>query len=243
MTAADLPLPLLLEKIVHESGIVAYLLHGKDYVWDMQVLHTFFNFVRESYARNPRITIQGMLDMIDKMGEEKISLPLEKVVQQDNGVRFFTAHGAKGAEFEHVFLLGCTSKFWEDKSGGNSEFRLPPTITASADSAESAAKTEVARRLFYVALTRAKKHLHVSFAQQTAEGKDLTPSLFLDEISRPEERGRHVVTPEDMVTHLSWAMEPVPEVRIELANQATIERALQSLTMSYTNLSKYLRCH
>jgi DNA helicase-2/ATP-dependent DNA helicase PcrA len=242
MSAASLPLPLLLEKIVHESGIVAYLLHGREYIWDMQVLHTFFSFVRECHARNPRITVRTLIDMIDKMGDENISLPLEKVVQQDNGVRFYTAHGAKGAEFEYVFLIGCTTKFWEDKSGGNSEFRLPPAITASVESAESSARIEVARRLFYVALTRAKKHLHISYAVQTAEGKDLTPSLFIDEVSRPEERIRHTVSPEDMVDHLSWAMEPVPEVRIELANQAWIERTLQSLTMSYTNLSKYLRC-
>jgi DNA helicase-2/ATP-dependent DNA helicase PcrA len=45
-----------------------------------------------------------------------------------------------------------------------------------------------------------------------------------------------------MAVHLAWAMEPVPDVRIELANQVAIDRTLQSLTMSYTNLSKYLRC-
>ncbi len=242
MHAAALPLPLLLEKIMHESGIVDYLLHGRDYIWDMQVLHTFFAFVRECHTRNPRLSIRALLDMIDRMSDENISLPLERVIQQDNGVRFFTAHGAKGAEFEHVFLIGCTSKFWEDKSGGNSGFRLPPAITASVESAESSARIEVARRLFYVALTRAKKHLHVSYALQSAEGKDLTASLFVDEVSRPEERMKHAVAPEAMVAHLGWAMAPVPELRIELANAAAIERTLQSLTMSYTNLSKYLRC-
>src|SRR5690606_33203138 len=132
--------------------------------------------------------------------------------------------------------------FWEDTSGGNSEFKLPPSVTASIESAESSAKIEVARRLLYVALTRAKKHLHISYALQTAEGKDLTASLFIDEVSKPDERTKHVVPAEDMVAHLGWAMEPVPEVRIELANKAWIERTLQSLTMSYTNLSKYLRC-
>src|SRR5690606_30460498 len=106
----------------------------------------------------------------------------------------------------------------------NSEFRLPPAITASVESVVSSAKIEVARRLFYVALTRAKKHLHISYSLQTAEGKDLTASLFIDEVSRPEERIKHTVPAEDMVTHLSWAMEPVPDVRIELANRAWIER-------------------
>src|SRR5690606_13033118 len=92
MSLANLPLPLLLEKIVHESGIVDYLLHSRDHIWDMQVLYTFFDFVRECHARNPRLGIRALLDMIDRMNDEQISLPLEKVIQQDNGVRFFTAH-------------------------------------------------------------------------------------------------------------------------------------------------------
>lgn len=237
-----LPLPLLLEKVVHESGIIHYVMHGNDYVWDLQVLHTFFDFVREQFSRAGRMSVAELLDMIDRMKEEKLSLPLEKVIQQDNGVRFNTAHGAKGAEFEHVFLIGCTGNFWEKKAGNNSEFKLPPTITARVDGEESSAKEEVARRLFYVAVTRAKKHLHISYSIQTPEGKDLTASLFLDEISKPEERVKHTVGLEDMVSHLSWAMEPVPPVRIELANKAWIERCLQSLTMSYTNLSKFMRC-
>jgi len=237
-----LTLPLLLEKIVYESGIIEYLLHSKDSVWDMQVLYTFFNFVRDNYERNPKASLSEFLSMIDRMNEEQISLSLEKVIQQDNGVRFFTAHGAKGAEFEYVFLLGVSSHFWEKKRGYNSEFKLPPTITATPENEESSAKEEVARRLFYVALTRAKKHLYISYPHQAQDGKDLTPSLFLEEISTIDQHKVHVVAPENMLSQLGWAMEPVPETRIELANQASIDRTLQSLTMSYTNLSKYLNC-
>jgi DNA helicase II / ATP-dependent DNA helicase PcrA len=239
---SSLPITLLLEKIVHESGIIQYLLHGKDYIWDIQVLHSFFTFVRERYSRNAKESVRDLLDVIERMNDEKISLPLEKVIQQDNGVRFHTAHGAKGAEFEYVFLIGCTCNFWEKKAGNNSEYKLPPTVTAGVDGEETSAKEEVARRLFYVALTRAKKHLHISYSVQTPEGKDLTPSLFIDEIAKPEEQRKYTVSAEDMVSHLAWSMEPVPEVRIELANKAWLERTLQNYCMSYTTLSKFIRC-
>jgi DNA helicase-2/ATP-dependent DNA helicase PcrA len=239
---SGMPLPLLLEKIVHESGLIHYTLHSTDYIWDIQVLHSFFSFVRESFARNGRLSIRELLDMTDRMNAEGITLPIEKVIQQDNGVRFFTAHGAKGAEFEHVFLIGCTSNFWEKKSGSTAEFKLPPTVTANVEGEEMSAKEEVARRLFYVAVTRAKKHLHISYALQDAAGKDLTASVFLDEISKPEERTRHNVSADDMVSSLALSMEPVPRVLVDLTNEAVIERSLQSLIMSYTNLSKFLRC-
>ncbi len=236
------PLPLLVERIVYESGIVAWLLNGTDYIWDMQVLHTFFDFVRAQCAEKPHLKLPEFIRTVDKMDAENISLPTQKVIQNDNGVRCYTAHSAKGNEFEHVFLIGCCKKYWEGKAGNNREFKLPDTITSTEDDNEKSYKTEVARRLFYVALTRAKKHLHVSYALQDNEGKELANSCFVDEISRPEERRKVSVNADGLVEHLQWAMEPVDAVKIEVANIAWVERCLQQLCMSYTTLSKYLRC-
>jgi len=238
----DLPLPLLVEKIIYESGIVAYTLQTKDNVWNAQVLHTFFSFVKDVHDRNARIRIQEFLAMTDRMSEEGIPLPLQKVVQNDNGVHFYTAHGAKGNEFEYVFLIGATKNYWENKRGGGNEYKLPDTITNTNEDTEKSYKTEVARRLFYVALTRAKKYLQVSYAIKDNEGKDLETSCFVDEISIPEERSMQTVATTDLLHHMEWAMTPVPDVRIELANYQYIERVLQQFTMSYTTLSKYLKC-
>jgi DNA helicase-2/ATP-dependent DNA helicase PcrA len=238
----EIPLPLLLEKIVYESGMVAYLLRTKDYVWNMQVLNTFFEFVKDVHARNPRTRPAELLRMLEQMEQEKISIPVQKVIQNENGVHFYTAHGAKGNEFEHVFLVGATKNFWENKRGGGFEYKLPDTLINPNNDKTDDNKIEVARRLFYVALTRAKKHLQVSYAEADNTGKPLEASLFVDEISSVEERIRHILPAEDVVTHIQWAMMPVPQVRIELANAQYIEKVLQQFTLSYTTLSKYLRC-
>ena len=238
----SLPLPLLIEKIVHESGIVAHLVRTTDHVWNIQVLHTFFEFVKETYARNPKIKPAELLQMVGQMNDEHISVPLQRVIQNDDGVHFYSTHGAKGNEFEYVFLIGCTKNFWEKKKGGGNEYRMPDNITATDEDAEKTYKTEVARRLFYVALTRAKKHLQVSFALHDNTGKALETSVFVDEISAPEERTRQTVTGDDVVKHMVMAMEPVPEVRIKMANAEWIERVLQQFIMSYTALSKFLNC-
>ncbi|MEI8279696.1 MAG: ATP-dependent DNA helicase [Bacteroidota bacterium] len=237
-----LPLPLLVEKIIYESGIVGYLLKSKDQVWNIQVLQTFFAYVKEVYDRNPRIRPADFLRMLEQMKDENISLPAQKVVQNDNGVHFYTAHGAKGNEFEYVFLIGATKNFWENKRGSNNEYKLPDTITSTEEDVDKSYKTEVARRLFYVALTRAKKHLQVSYAAKDNTGKPLETSVFVDEISTLDDRISYAVPTEDLMEHIKWAMAPIPDVRIELANHQNIEKVLQALTMSYTTLSKYLRC-
>jgi DNA helicase-2/ATP-dependent DNA helicase PcrA len=237
-----LPLPLLIEKIVYESGIVNYLLKSTDHIWNVQVLYTFFDFVKDACLREPKLKPSGLLQMTERMNVEKITLPLQRVVQSENGVHFYTAHSSKGNEFEYVFLPGCTKKFWEEKKGGGNEYRMPDTITATENDTEKTYKVEVARRLFYVALTRAKKHLHVSFSLNDNAGKTLEPSVFVDEICAPTERAIYSVAADVLVNHLEWAMAPVPEVRIKMANAEWIERILQQFTMSYTALSKYLRC-
>jgi DNA helicase II / ATP-dependent DNA helicase PcrA len=236
------PLPLLIEKILHESGMVAHLVKATDHVWQIQVIYTFFEFVKEAYARAPRIRPADLLQTIRRMRDENISVPLNRVVQNESGVHFYTAHGAKGNEFEYVFLIGCTKNYWEEKRGAGNDFRLPDTITATADDDRKTYKEEVARRLFYVALTRAKKHLQVSYALNDNAGKALATSLFVDEISESGDRIRATVSAEDTVKHIQWAIQPVPEVRIKVANAAWIERVLQQFTMSATPLSKFLHC-
>jgi DNA helicase-2/ATP-dependent DNA helicase PcrA len=238
----ELPLPMLIEKIVYEGGIVNYLTQTKDYTWNIQVLHTFFEFVKDAHSRNSRIKPADLLRMLERMSDENIAIPIQKVIQNDNGVHFYTAHGAKGNEFEYVFLIGCTKNYWEGKKGGNSDYKLPDTLTNTNDDAEKTYKVEVARRLFYVALTRAKKHLQVSFALNDNVGKSLETSSFIDEISLPEERLMPVLGEEDVLKHLEWIIEPVPDVRIKLANHQWLDHALQQFTMSYTTLSKYLKC-
>jgi DNA helicase II / ATP-dependent DNA helicase PcrA len=237
-----MPLPLLVEKIIHEGGIVAHLVQTTDHVWALQVLNSFFEFVKESHARDLRMKPGEFLRIVDQMLQEKIALQMQRVVQSDNGVNFFTAHGAKGNEFEYVFLIGCNKNNWEKKSGGRAEYKLPDTITATADDAESSYQTEVSRRLFYVALTRARKHLVMSYPLNDNNGKGLEASVFVDEVCGMEDREIVKVLSEDIVRHIQALIQPVADVRIKTANAEAIERMLQQLTMSATQLSKFLKC-
>jgi DNA helicase-2/ATP-dependent DNA helicase PcrA len=184
-----------------------------------------------------------LLRMLEQMKDENISLPLQKVIQNENGVQCYTAHGAKGNEFEYVFVIGVTKKFWENKKGNTHEYKLPDTITQTNDDVDKTYKIEVARRLFYVALTRAKKYLQVSYPIADNAGKPLENSVFIDEISEPSERiNKYSVPTEELITHIGWAITPIPEIRIKLANGAWIDRVLQTFTMSVSTLTKYLHC-
>jgi len=240
--SAAIPVTLLLEEVLYESGLVARTLQGPEAVWDMQALRTFFDWVKTVCTAAPRTSLADIITLIDRMDEEGIPLSFEKIFQNDRGVNFYTAHGAKGHEFEHVFLVGAAKQFWEKRSGFRG-FKLPDTLTNTADNAPQSNEEEVARRLFYVALTRAKKHLTVSYATESADGTKWDNSLFVDEISTPEERIRPRFSEAPLLQHLERAMQPVPPVQIHIAQRRWIDRILQqSFTLSASTLNKFLRC-
>jgi len=89
--------------------------------------------------------------------------------EEQDGVRLMTVHASKGLEFSYVFITGLEEGlFPHEKDGGTSE--------------EDA---EEERRLFYVAVTRAKKKLFLSYAQTRSIFGNRTvniPSEFILEI-------------------------------------------------------------
>ena len=89
-------------------------------------------------------------------------------------VRIMTAHGAKGLEYDYVFLPYVTEESWLSRHRG-SYFVLP---------AEKAEGDEVsdARRLFYVAITRAREHASIILGLEDGLRRPLTPLRFIDEL-------------------------------------------------------------
>ncbi|MBQ3680276.1 MAG: UvrD-helicase domain-containing protein, partial [Paludibacteraceae bacterium] len=93
----------------------------------------------------------------------------EKNKEDGNAVNMMTVHAAKGLEFDHIYIVGL-------------EEQLFPSIMA-----ETTREIEEERRLLYVAITRARKTCHISYARQRwRNGKtNLTnPSRFLKDIDK-----------------------------------------------------------
>lgn len=235
-----LRMPMLLEKVVYDTRLVAWCLQGDDATWQMQVLQTYFSFVNAHST--PQTSLRELLDIIEKMRSEGVQLPLQKVVRQEKGVQLFTAHSAKGLEFEYVFLIGCTKDFWEKKSSGSGGIKLPDTLTRTVDEQDNDYRVEVARRVFYVALTRAKKHLHLSYAQQKDDGKPLEASLFVQEISGDNKPVQHAVPAPELLEELQTLLGPVSSTYIQLADRGLMQKQLDHFALSASALSKYLHC-
>jgi DNA helicase-2/ATP-dependent DNA helicase PcrA len=230
-------LPALIEQLYRQSGLLQWALDQPDKVWYLQVLHTFLDFVGKEIARNPRFTLDRLLRLLESMDDNTLPLPLQQQVGAGMGIQLLTAHAAKGLEFEHVFLINCTTEDWEPSARqGSNRFALPETLTLSGE--EDA--VEARRRLFYVAMTRAKRHLHLSYSQADWNGKALSQVGFVDEsgLSKLFMVADSAILAE---TQRDLLLEPVKPV-ITLPEKAVLDELLKGYTLSITALNRYLRC-
>ncbi|MFP4385079.1 MAG: ATP-dependent helicase [Spirochaetia bacterium] len=127
-----------------------------------------FTGILETYQKNPEITDHSLYDFLNL-----ITLQNKDEDEGEKGkVNLMTIHSAKGLEHEAVFLAGV-------------EENIIPHARAVAEGPEN---LEEERRLFYVAITRAKKILYITSCRRRTVMRqlvDCSPSPFLEEI--PEE--------------------------------------------------------
>jgi DNA helicase-2/ATP-dependent DNA helicase PcrA len=161
----------LLEKVIREGGFLSHIINHPEKSWLLQLVTGFYNHVRDETQRHPTVGLLDFMDRIALMRKEGLVLPLVQVAGNERGVNLMTVHGSKGLEFDTVFFVGCSSNCWEKKRKPFSGFSFPDTLFSSGAREND---TEELRRLFYVALTRAKKQLYISYSHYTTEGKRWT---------------------------------------------------------------------
>ena len=172
----NLTLQNLFEKIITRGGILAYILKSPEKTWLMQVLSSLFNFLKEESRRNPDMGLKEFVSTIDLLADNNLSLELNKVLFNEHGVNFLTCHGSKGLEFQHVFLIGATKSVWEGKRKYSKTYKIPETLFLSSSKGKD---EEELRRLFYVAMTRAKTNLQISYSSTDMKGKEIERSMFV----------------------------------------------------------------
>jgi DNA helicase-2/ATP-dependent DNA helicase PcrA len=231
----------LLEQVVREGGFLGLIMNHPDKSWLMQLLSGFYDHVKEETRRHPTLTLHAFMNRIDLMRREGLVLPLVQVSGHERGVNLMTCHGSKGLEFTYVFFVGNSSNCWEKKRKPFSGFSFPDTLFASQSKSND---TEELRRLFYVALTRARRHLSISYSAYNNDGKQLEPSMFVAEIQEvhqlPVQRIKVSTDLRDSFSMLQFAERTAPEV--QHLDDELVDRVVNGFVMNATALNNYLRC-
>ncbi|MEL7020567.1 MAG: ATP-dependent DNA helicase [Bacteroidota bacterium] len=233
--------PVLVERLFNRSGLLKHVLEQPNQPWLLQVVKTFFDFVKKENDRNPRLSVRRLLDILDSMDANRLPIAINKTVAAEDGVNLLTAHSSKGLEFRYVFLLDCVKDYWEPRSrGGLHQFKFPDTLTLSGEFD----KMEARRRLFYVGMTRAKTHLQMSYSRRGDDGKELKRAIFIDEITTNTNisiEQESVASAELLEADMLQMLEVTP-ADIKMPNPEMMTRLLEGFVLSVSSMNQYLKC-
>jgi RecB family exonuclease len=149
---------------------------------DLDAVVALFDAAGRFADRLPKAGADVFLDHL--LGQQIPGDTLAPQAPSADGVRLMTAHAAKGLEFGVVIVAGVQEGVWPDLRGRGSLLGTEQLVdvvrgSAAADAAQSLnAQLAEERRLFYVAITRARRLLVVT----AVRAEDQQPSRFLDEL-------------------------------------------------------------
>ncbi|MBL8967989.1 MAG: exodeoxyribonuclease V subunit gamma, partial [Spirochaetaceae bacterium] len=141
--------------------------------WKFHNVELFIQMI-DRWEKDPDNLSPGLFNWLNRIS----LITRDDDQDEDEGkVNLMTIHAAKGLEFEVVFIAGCEDGI----------------IPHAKSLEEGEGNLEEERRLFYVAVTRARKRLVITTAERRRKSNQVTdqrPSPFLVEI------------PEHLVTHV-----------------------------------------
>lgn len=109
-----------------------------------------------SLGRAVRLT--DVVERMDELERYKVSVDATIALGRGDAVRLVSAHGSKGLEFDRVYLLDADDDTWHKGASSSALFTANMLVGASKDDDD-------ARRLLFVALTRAKQEMELFRAQ------------------------------------------------------------------------------
>ncbi len=162
-------LPDMIDRILKATGYQA-MLKEKNEEGRLDNIEQFKSDIERAVQENPSLTLNDYLASVSLYTAADEN-------EKEDAVTLMTVHAAKGTEFDNVFIVGASEGVF-------------PSERSVIESGPAGLEEE--RRLMYVAMTRARKNLYISwnsgYSFQTRASK--SASRFLQEIPDEAIKGR-----------------------------------------------------
>ena len=238
---ASISVASFVERLFNRSGLLGFILQQPNKVWLVQAFRAFMDFVQLELSRNPRLSLADLLGILRRMDSNRLPIEMNQSAYAEGGVNLITAHSSKGLEFQKVFILDCTSKYWEPSNRASTyQFPIPDTLSFSGEEDVMEAR----RRLFYVAMTRAKESLHLSYSEKDYVGKPLQPAIFIHEILGDKEINiENEELPSTTLMEVeALKLEEQVQPAIPQQDKATVNALLEGFQLSVSVMNRFMKC-
>ncbi len=203
-------------------------------------LHVFFEYVKSRCYEVKTLTLRDLLSDIDEyLNEPKLKLEYDLPHLVQDGVQLMTAHGAKGMEFDLVVMANVWFKNWGNRRNNNS-LSLPDHLIIGIDKeVDKRAGQEDERRLFFVAMTRARKELYLTFPETYRSNEKMQDAQVSSFVAEAGERfNETAIEGGDVPTPIETLR--MPPLKIDKAFEAFLRERLEDYELSVTALNAFL---
>lgn len=220
-----------LKNFLMNVGYISYMLSSELSQDKMLKLDKLFDEIKKQDAKE-KFGILDFISLIDSYHAYHIDIESSNP-ELKMGVQLMTVHGSKGKEFEYVYIINTTRSNWE-KSRSFGGISLPIKDYKGDEHDE--------RRLFYVALTRAKRGLTITYSKTDWEGREQEKSQFVTEITLDTVSEINVSDYEEKnISELGLFLQISNQKRTIFDPQFISERFLKR-GLTVTALNNYLDC-
>jgi DNA helicase II / ATP-dependent DNA helicase PcrA len=220
-----------LKDFLKDSGFMSYALSHDLSRDKLSVIDKLFDEIKKQQSHKD-FSIEDFISLVDSYYAYNIDIE-NSHPEVEAGVQLMTNHGSKGKEFEYVYMINAISKNWE-KNRGFGGISLPIKKYKGDEHDE--------RRLFYVALTRAKKGICIIYSKTDWEGKEQEKTRFIGEM--PPEYFTKINTPafeKESLKDIALFVEPVKQ-KNSIYDTEYIKELFISKGLNVTALNNYYEC-
>jgi DNA helicase-2/ATP-dependent DNA helicase PcrA len=205
----------------------------------VEIIRTLLHLALAQTAKQGQVMLVDFLVFIDRLQSYDEDIPLAVFGAQE-GIKVLTLHGSKGLEFESVWIAHMDERSL--MGSRRAAFALPDDIAAM----QAENSIDVAKRQLYVAMTRAKKYLAISYARQSYTGGDQDLASIILELpetiwqKESREESEKILLAHDARTFvLKAAPQQIDQTeRIKVLVAAEYEKKKVSVTM----LNNFFEC-
>ena len=218
----------------------------------LQNLTALRQYLRQySSNQDSNLKLKDFISFIEENIKSEIKLINNSpIIESDDSVYISSAHSVKGLEFDTVYIIDALESIWGSKSNDQSDkITAPPSMEAL----RSIGINEDERiRLFYVAVTRAKKNLIITSYDKTNNNRDTLKLKYLAEHEDDEknsispflpEKNQVVICPtvkaptiEESISY--WQAKHIEGMK-DIKLRDMLSERLGNFKLSPTNLNKF----
>jgi len=193
-------------------------------------------FVAQFKSTDNKKSLESLAELLEYYNHYELSIDFVDNTPNKARVILSTIHGTKGLEFDYVYLISLVNSAYEDKGDVYGSINVPKILNRFIMT--EAEDTEDLLKLIYVAMTRAKKNLFLSYYRTSYSGKPLTVSSLLkpliDSSSIPEIKKYSFELPQFTGTKAP--------LNLDKEYLALVKEKLEKFQISPSSINNWLDC-